>query len=227
MKIKNIILSKSAIASSVIIFSLGMTPTTFAHEGGYASGGNGNVLRDGSGNCVKATNGNAYPECEPVVIEPEVIPPTPVYVAPPAPVKVIVKPVVIPKPKYITKTLSLNESGGANFGFDSDNLSSKGQSQLAAFATSVKASNVNPSSVSVVGHTDSIGPESYNQKLSERRANSVASYLSTQGIDRGAMQVSGRGETQPVAGNKSKTDRAQNRRVDIKVSGQRKVTIKQ
>jgi len=214
MDIKNNILSKSVIASSVIIFSLGIPATASAHEGGYASGGNGNVLRDGSGNCVRATYGNAYPECEPVVVAEPIVRPTPVKV-------------VKPQPRYITKTLSLNESGGANFGFDSDNLSSKGQSQLAAFATSVKASNINPSSVSVIGHTDSIGPESYNQKLSERRANSVASYLSTQGIDRGAMQVSGRGETQPVAGNKSKADRAQNRRVDIKVSGQRKVTIKQ
>ena len=220
-------LRQTVFASTAIVLglSLGMGVTASAHEGGYASGGDGSVLRDGSGNCVTATHGNAYPECEPeVVIEKPVPKPVvKVVVPPPAPVKVAV---VKPKPVYVTKTLSLNEASGANFGFDNDSLSSNAQQQLATFASTVRKSNINPSSVSVVGHTDSIGPESYNQTLSERRANSVASYLSNQGIDRTVMQVSGRGESQPVASNKSKEGRAQNRRVDIKVTGQRTMTIK-
>jgi len=118
-------------------------------------------------------------------------------------------------------------AAGANFGFDKDSLTDNAQQQLSSFAATVRNSNINPSSVSVIGHTDSTGPESYNQTLSERRANSVASYLSTQGIDRAAMQVSGKGESQPVASNKTREGRAQNRRVDIRVTGQRTITVKQ
>lgn len=236
MDIKNRQLSKSIIASTAIIFSLGMGvvgSTASAHEGGYASGGNGNVLRDGNGNCIRATYGNAYPECEPAVARAQSIskPPAPVIVVPKPVVVAVVepKPVVItkPKPVYITKTLSLNEAAGANFGFDKDNLSNKAQVQLATFANEVKRSNIAPSSVSVVGHTDSTGPKNYNQTLSEKRANSVASYLAGQGIDRAKMQVSGRGESQPVASNKSRTGRAENRRVDIRVLGQRTISVKQ
>ena len=201
--------------------------TAYAHEGGYASGGNGNVLRDGNGNCVLATYGNSYPECEPKVIKAMPIP-KPIVVIAPQPAPVVIVPVIkpAPKPQYITRTLSLNESSGANFGFDNDSLSRSAQQRLAAFSREVKSSNVNPSNVTVIGHTDSIGSVMYNQKLSERRANSVAGYLATQGINRQIMRVSGRGELQPVASNKSKTGRAKNRRVDIQVSGQRRITIK-
>ena len=246
MNIKSEEFSKSIIAKAItvlglsLVISIGMATVTTvsAHEGGYASDGNGNVLRDGNGNCVRADLGNAFPECEPQVMRGQdikkPIEPKPVVIAPPPkPVKVVVppapKPVVKapPKPRYVTKTLSLNESAGANFGFDKDNLTSNAQQQLSSFAATVRDSNINPSNVSVVGHTDSTGPESYNQTLSERRANSVADYLSGQGIDRQAMQVSGRGESQPVASNKSKAGRAQNRRVDIRVTGQRTISVKQ
>jgi OOP family OmpA-OmpF porin len=68
----------------------------------------------------------------------------------------------------------------------------------------------------IEGHTDSVGPEAYNQGLSERRAQSVADYLESQGIARDRMQVVGRGESAPVADNKTAEGRAQNRRVVAK-----------
>lgn len=72
--------------------------------------------------------------------------------------------------------------------------------------------------VTVTGHTDSTGPEAYNQKLSERRANSVADYMANSlGVDRMRMNVSGMGESNPVADNATREGRAKNRRVEIDV----------
>lgn len=236
--IKKVMQAVNLVGMSLVI-SIGMATVAAAHSGGYASDGNGNVLRDGNGNCVRADLGNPFPECEPKIVKAQPIfkPITPkpvVIVKPKPPMKVAVvkpKPMVKAPPKpqlrYVTKTLSLNESAGANFGFDKDNLTNNAQQQLSSFAATVRNSNINPSNVSVIGHTDSTGPKRYNQTLSERRANSVAMYLSGEGIDRRVMQVSGRGETQPVANNKTRARRAENRRVDIRVTGQRTITVKQ
>ncbi|MGI9437366.1 MAG: OmpA family protein [Geminicoccaceae bacterium] len=67
----------------------------------------------------------------------------------------------------------------------------------------------------IIGHADSTGEESYNQDLSERRAAAVADYLVRGGIAPGRFTASGRGELDPVASNKTREGRAQNRRVDI------------
>lgn len=69
--------------------------------------------------------------------------------------------------------------------------------------------------VAIQGHTDSVGPATYNQGLSERRAQSVADYLAGRGVSRDRMEVAGFGETRPVATNETREGRAQNRRVEI------------
>jgi len=69
--------------------------------------------------------------------------------------------------------------------------------------------------VHVIGHTDSTGSSSYNQQLSEKRASSVGSYLSTGGVVRDRMRLSGRGENSPIADNTTSSGRNQNRRVEI------------
>jgi outer membrane protein OmpA-like peptidoglycan-associated protein len=69
--------------------------------------------------------------------------------------------------------------------------------------------------VDVSGHTDNTGSESYNQALSQRRAQAVASYLQAQGVQPVRLQVSGYGETRPIADNATEQGRAQNRRVEI------------
>jgi OOP family OmpA-OmpF porin len=69
--------------------------------------------------------------------------------------------------------------------------------------------------VRIDGHTDSVGTEEYNQGLSERRAEAVASYLEERGVSRDRMTVAGFGETQPVADNSTAEGRALNRRVEI------------
>jgi outer membrane protein OmpA-like peptidoglycan-associated protein len=72
--------------------------------------------------------------------------------------------------------------------------------------------------VDVIGHTDSVGAESYNQQLSERRARSVAEYLSSQGILSARLLIAGMGEAQPIASNSTPDGRSQNRRVNIQIS---------
>ena len=76
----------------------------------------------------------------------------------------------------------------------------------------------NVAHINVIGHTDSVGAADFNQGLSERRAKSVASYLETEGQVRAEkMEVSGRGETDPIADNGTDAGRAQNRRVVIEI----------
>lgn len=72
--------------------------------------------------------------------------------------------------------------------------------------------------VIIEGYTDSVGTQDYNQGLSERRAESVRHYLRGQGIDSGRLTASGKGESNPVAGNDSATGRQQNRRVEVIIS---------
>lgn len=71
--------------------------------------------------------------------------------------------------------------------------------------------------VDVIGHTDSTGSDAYNMTLSQRRADSVATYLSSNGVLRARIATQGYGETQPIASNDSETGRAANRRVEIKL----------
>lgn len=74
-----------------------------------------------------------------------------------------------------------------------------------------------------VGHTDSIGTDAYNQKLSIRRAEAVKAYLKGKGIEENRIYTEGKGESQPKADNKTSDGRAQNRRVEIEVVGTRTV----
>ena len=71
--------------------------------------------------------------------------------------------------------------------------------------------------IDVYGHTDSTGSDAYNQTLSERRAQSVSSYLSTRGVQSARLASRGFGESQPVASNTTEDGRAQNRRVEIRI----------
>jgi outer membrane protein OmpA-like peptidoglycan-associated protein len=109
--------------------------------------------------------------------------------------------------------ITLNMPGNITFAFDSSNL----QPQFLPVLDNVAGtlSQYNQTIVEVAGHTDSVGTDSYNQALSERRANSVAGYLGSRGIMQQRMIVVGAGETRPVASNDTDSGRSQNRRVEI------------
>jgi outer membrane protein OmpA-like peptidoglycan-associated protein len=101
-----------------------------------------------------------------------------------------------------------------NFAFDSATLTADDKAKLDAAATELK--RLNWTSGVIEGHTDSIGSDAYNQKLSERRVAAVRDYLISQGIAEGRMAPKGFGESQPIADNKTAAGRAENRRVVLR-----------
>ena len=72
-----------------------------------------------------------------------------------------------------------------------------------------------------IGHTDSIGSDAYNQRLSVRRAEAIKAYLVSKGIEKNRVYTEGKGKSQPIADNRTAEGRAKNRRVEIEVVGTR------
>ena len=108
----------------------------------------------------------------------------------------------------------------ALFDFDKSVLKPAAIASLNSLAGKVKSLTLEV--IVAVGHTDSIGTDAYNQKLSIRRAEAVKKYLVSQGIEAKRIYVEGKGESQPVADNKTAEGRAKNRRVQIEAIGTRK-----
>jgi len=106
------------------------------------------------------------------------------------------------------------------FDFDKSTLKPEGRQVLDQVAEQVNS--IELETLIATGHTDSIGAEAYNQKLSERRANSVKEYLVSKGVPADRIYTEGKGELQPVADNQTREGRAQNRRVEIEIVGSRK-----
>jgi OOP family OmpA-OmpF porin len=105
------------------------------------------------------------------------------------------------------------ELRGTHFAFDSSRLTSEGEAILNdAVAVMNKHQTIN---VRIEGNTDSVGSDAYNMKLGQRRADSVESYLVSQGISASRLSTVSFGETKPVASNDTDEGRAQNRRVDL------------
>ena len=105
------------------------------------------------------------------------------------------------------------------FDFDKATLKPDGQAKLDDLASQLQGMNLEV--VIAVGHTDSVGADAYNQKLSIRRAEAVKGYLVSKGIDTNRVYTEGKGEQQPIADNKTAAGRAKNRRVEIEVVGTR------
>ena len=107
----------------------------------------------------------------------------------------------------------------AFFDFDESVLKPEGKAKLDDLAQKVKGINLEV--IIAVGHTDAVGTDAYNQKLSIRRSEAVKAYLVSKGIEKNRIYTEGKGEKQPVADNKTKEGRAKNRRVEIEVVGTR------
>ena len=107
----------------------------------------------------------------------------------------------------------------AFFDFDKSVLKPEGRAKLDDLVSKIR--DVNLEVIIAVGHTDSIGSDAYNQRLSVRRAEAVKAYLVSKGIERNRVYTEGKGEKQPVADNKTREGRAKNRRVEIEVVGTR------
>ena len=106
-------------------------------------------------------------------------------------------------------------ASGLLFAFDSDQIQPTAGTNLTELASSLK--KYPESQLLIVGHTDNVGDDSYNQRLSERRANSAAAYLAAQGVVRTRLATSGKGEAEPVTTNATDAGQQQNRRVEVAI----------
>jgi OOP family OmpA-OmpF porin len=105
------------------------------------------------------------------------------------------------------------------FDFDKAVLKPESQAKLTDLVDKTKA--VNLEVIIAVGHTDAVGSDGYNQKLSIRRADAVKNFLVGKGIEKNRIYTEGKGEKQPVADNKTAEGRSKNRRVEVEVVGTR------
>jgi outer membrane protein OmpA-like peptidoglycan-associated protein len=123
-----------------------------------------------------------------------------------------VKPAEPAEPEVIT----LSDAGDVLFAFNKSDLTPAAQSQLDTYMPKLQSADV--VSIKVIGHTDSVGSDAYNQALSERRASSVAAYLLGMGLAPNKLTSEGRGESEPVADNETDEGRAKNRRVELHIN---------
>ncbi len=146
--------------------------------------------------------------CDPAIEEapPPPPPPPPLAAAPP----LFIPPPPPPAPKPGTKIATLR---GPNFDFNRTEIRPDGRALL---DDAVRTMRENPNlRVSVEGHTDWIGSETYNQQLSEKRARAARDYLTSRGIEGSRIETRGFGESSPVERNDTEDGRAQNRRVEV------------
>jgi OmpA-OmpF porin, OOP family len=129
---------------------------------------------------------------------------------PPAPAPVVEEAVVVKEETIVIRDV--------HFEFNKATLTPTDKEVLSTVATRLKQ-ETSTAQLRVTGHTDSVGSNAYNQRLSEKRANSVVQYLVEQGVPRASfVSVAGAGESQPVADNKTADGRALNRRTEIKIN---------
>ncbi|MFT7773009.1 outer membrane protein OmpA [Roseateles sp.] len=142
--------------------------------------------------------------------------PKPVAPPPPVPPPAPPKPVP-PPPAPVSEKVTF--AADAFFDFDKSTLKPEATAKLDDLVSKTKGINLEV--IIAVGHTDSIGSDAYNQKLSIRRSEAVKAYLVSKGVEPNRVYTEGKGEKQPVADNKTAEGRAKNRRTEIEVVGTR------
>lgn len=198
-------------------------PTLMAPEEGDLQGNEkkayvvdsyGNIVRDGYGYCVRTidwSKDTAIAKCEGWEE------PKPVVVAIPKPVAPVVVPVVVEEVVIVVEEVQEDAPAAFRGFFDTNKaaLKATAMDKLNTYSDYMKRNQ--ETRVKVTGHTDSTGNDAYNQMLSEKRAVAVKSYLEGTGIAADRIEAQGLGETQPVASNKTKEGRAENRRVELEI----------
>ena len=199
---------------------------------GYVGSGAGVVATNPYGLCWRSgaewSPDKAATPCD--AVPRAAVAPVPVAQAPaPAPV-VAAAP---PAPPRVIEKITLNTD--VLFAFNKAELTPAGEQKLAELAKSAQGADVDK--VVLTGHADRIGSEDYNQQLSEERAQAVADYLASKGVDRSHLQVEGKGKSEPITGNECSKMGPENnknqkliaclqpdRRVDAELLGSRETT---
>lgn len=160
---------------------------------GYVIDQRGSVVKSGAGLCWRTgywTPAMAIAECDPDLVKKE----APVAAAPETKAAAPVAPAPVAAPKPTAKKISL--SADTLFDFDKADLKAEGKTTLDGLAAQV--AKIKLEVIIAVGHADRFGSDKYNQKLSERRAESVKAYLVSKGIEPNRVYTEGKGKKQPV-----------------------------
>ena len=228
---------KVSIKLGMLMAAVGLTVSA----GAFAQQSKDAYLQDGRGVIVRNTNfgdpkiGNlcwrtgywtpatANCECDAPIVGAACNPPAPAPAAaapPPPPPAVTPAPAAKPAPKPPAPvSQKVTFAADAFFDFNKSVLKPEAKAKLDDLVGKLKGISLEV--IIAVGHTDAIGGDAYNQKLSVRRAESVKAYLVTKGIEPNRIYTEGKGKKQPVADNKTNEGRAKNRRVEIEVVGTR------
>ena len=209
MKISNKLMLGGAIYALAAGIAYAQTPQPVLEDG------QGHAVLDGSGNCV-LTSGRILPECGGKVPAPArpaapAEPAAPAAPAAPAPAPEPAR----PAPSSVRQAVVIQAD--ALFDFDKSVVRPDGKRAIDEALSKMQGTDIEM--VIATGHTDSIGTAKYNQRLSERRANAIKEYLVSKGIPASKITTIGKGESQPVATNKTAEGRQKNRRVDIEFKG--------
>ena len=178
----------------------------------YVQDSRGVIAKSAFGQCWHTgywTPADSVGGCDGEIVKPA----APVAAAPAA------APAPAPAPVAAPVSEKVTFAADALFDFDKAVLKADGKAKIDDLVS--KLQGINLEVIIAVGHTDSVGSDAYNQKLSIRRAEAVKAYLVSKGIETNRVYTEGKGEKQPVAGNKTSADRAKNRRVEIEVVGTR------
>ena len=171
---------------SAVLVGLALASGIVTANPNYVDDAGASIVRTGTGDCLRTgtwSMENAIPQCDPVKTS---------SAAPPAPPPVEIAAVEPVMHKIALKADTL-------FAFDSARLTDNGRSQLNAVLNQLpEASSLQDQRITITGYTDRIGNDSYNQKLSEQRAQSVRDYLVSRGLSKDIVDVKGLGSAQPV-----------------------------
>ncbi len=184
---------------------------------GYVSDSSKSITRTGFGDCVHTTRWSeevAVVQCEPAVVAAR-------EAAKLAAVEVIM----------VRELKPVRLEADALFAFDSANLTDDGKARLNTVLGSLTATDLKDEKIRITGHTDEIGDDSYNIKLSQQRAAAVRDYLVSQGVVPGFIETSGVGEAEPVVsceGNRGAAlveCLAPNRRTEVELSAMEMIEV--
>jgi OOP family OmpA-OmpF porin len=215
---------RALLVATAITLGLAATTSAVAQQGrgtqGYLTDQRNGIVKDPFNLCWRTgyfTPALANCECDVDLLPRDVCfppPPKPAAAPPPPPAPA---PVPAPAPKPVTEKVTF--AADVFFDFDKAILKPEGKAKLDDLVSKLKGISLEV--IIAIGHTDSIGSDAYNQKLSVRRAEAVKAYLVSKGIEPNRIYTEGKGKAQPIADNRTAEGRAKNRRVEIEVVGTR------